>query len=299
MTTPTLPFDPYKILGITKDAQQPEIRSAHRKRVLQCHPDKVKDPSLKARIQDEFEDVQRAYELLSDETCRRNYDICQVKQSAFIRSTMQLEIMGRNGRHTSTSNTEKPAKPSNSVEPQVTKATLSELDVNKIVHNPRLRHDINFDPDLHFRPNLDGEKGRKKTQKSSHFWDTMRKELQQYLTKRDEFEMQIGNDDWSPTDPDFHFRPNLDGEKGITSTFEAGKSATLTELFVKRQSKWSLEEDTLIIQLRGKSMKWEDISKRLPGRSAISCRLHYQNYLGRSNDWDEERKNTLARIYER
>lgn len=97
----------------------------------------------------------------------------------------------------STSNTEKPAKPNNSLEPPVTKTTLSELDVNKIVHNPRLRHDINFDPDLHFRPNLDGEKGRKKTQKSSHFWDTMREQLQQYLTRRDEFEAQIGNDDWS------------------------------------------------------------------------------------------------------
>ncbi|KAF4997350.1 hypothetical protein FGRMN_3935 [Fusarium graminum] len=68
---------------------------------------------------------------------------------------------------------------------------------------------------------------------------------------------------------------------------------------VKKQSKWSPEEDTLIIELRGKGMKWEDISKRLPGRSAISCRLHYQNYLERRSEWDEERKNKLARLYER
>lgn len=46
----------------------------------------------------------------------------------------------------------------------------------------------------------------------------------------------------------------------------------------KKQSKWSPEEDALIIDLRGRGMKWEDISKQLPGRSAISCRLHYQNY---------------------
>ena len=46
-------------------------------------------------------------------------------------------------------------------------------------------------------------------------------------------------------------------------------------------------------------MKWEDISKRLPGRSAISCRLHYQNYLERRSEWDEEKKNRLARLYER
>ncbi|RKF58362.1 putative myb dna-binding domain protein [Erysiphe neolycopersici] len=67
----------------------------------------------------------------------------------------------------------------------------------------------------------------------------------------------------------------------------------------KKQSKWSPEEDSLIIELRGRQMKWEDISKRLPGRSAISCRLHYQNYLERRSEWDEERKNKLARIYER
>jgi hypothetical protein len=67
----------------------------------------------------------------------------------------------------------------------------------------------------------------------------------------------------------------------------------------KKQSKWTPEEDALIIELRGSGMKWEDISKRLPGRSAISCRLHYQNYLERRSEWDEERKNRLARLYER
>ena len=67
----------------------------------------------------------------------------------------------------------------------------------------------------------------------------------------------------------------------------------------KRQSKWTAEEDIVIIELRGTGMKWEDISKRLPGRSAISCRLHYQNYLERRSEWDDEKKNRLARLYER
>lgn len=75
--------------------------------------------------------------------------------------------------------------------------------------------------------------------------------------------------------------------------------APTSESPAKKQSKWSPEEDALIIELRGSSMKWEDISKRLPGRSAISCRLHYQNYLERRSEWDEERKNKLARLYER
>ena len=67
----------------------------------------------------------------------------------------------------------------------------------------------------------------------------------------------------------------------------------------KKQSKWTAEEDAAIIELRGNGMKWEDISKHLPGRSAISCRLRFQNYLERRSEWDEEKKNKLARLYER
>jgi hypothetical protein len=78
----------------------------------------------------------------------------------------------------------------------VTKGTLSELDVHKIVNNPKLRHDINFDPDLHFRPNLDGEKGRKKTQRANEFWETMRTQLCEYLSDSELFEQRLGDDDW-------------------------------------------------------------------------------------------------------
>lgn len=67
----------------------------------------------------------------------------------------------------------------------------------------------------------------------------------------------------------------------------------------KKQSKWSPQEDILIVQLRGAGMKWEDVSKRLPGRSSISCRLHYQNYLERKSEWNEEKKDKLARLYDR
>jgi curved DNA-binding protein CbpA len=70
----SLPPDPYLALGVSKDAFLPEIRSAHRKLVLKCHPDKVQDAALKAIKQDEFQKVQQAYELLSDETRRLQYD---------------------------------------------------------------------------------------------------------------------------------------------------------------------------------------------------------------------------------
>lgn len=83
------------------------------------------------------------------------------------------------------------------LEPPVTKGTLSELDVNKIVHNPKLRHDINFDPELHFRPNLDGEKGRRKQDKANQFWTTLSEQLQQFVTQPLEFQKRYGQgQDW-------------------------------------------------------------------------------------------------------
>jgi hypothetical protein len=92
------------------------------------------------------------------------------------------------------------------------------------------------------------------------------------------------------------------GELGGLAGLEKGLRSMpphTSESPAKKQSKWSPEEDALIIELRGSGMKWDDISKRLPGRSPISCRLHYQNYLERRSEWDEERKNKLARLYER
>ncbi|KAK6955545.1 hypothetical protein Daesc_003185 [Daldinia eschscholtzii] len=83
------------------------------------------------------------------------------------------------------------------LEPPVTKATLSELDVNKIIHNPKLRHDINFDPDLHFRPNVDGEKGRRKQEKANQFWNSLTEQLQLFVVNREEFMSRFGQgEEW-------------------------------------------------------------------------------------------------------
>ncbi|KAL4771475.1 hypothetical protein BDW60DRAFT_64391 [Aspergillus nidulans var. acristatus] len=67
-------FDPYEALGISKDATLAEIKSSHRKLVLKCHPDKIKDESLRSEAQTQFQKVQQAYECLSDETTRAKYD---------------------------------------------------------------------------------------------------------------------------------------------------------------------------------------------------------------------------------
>lgn len=69
-----IPLDPYAVLGVAKDATLPTIRTAHRKLVLKCHPDKIKDENQRSQGQDEFQKVQQAYELLSDESKRARHD---------------------------------------------------------------------------------------------------------------------------------------------------------------------------------------------------------------------------------
>ena len=63
------------------------------------------------------------------------------------------------------------------------------------------------------------------------------------------------------------------------------------------REKWSPEEDQKLIDLANSKRGWAEISTHLPGRSAISCRLHYQNYL--RPKWSDDDRNMLARLYER
>lgn len=64
--------------------------------------------------------------------------------------------------------------------PPVTKQTLSELDLPCIMSNINLRMDANFDRDLHFKPDLDGEKGRRKRREAADFWEAMAAEISIY-----------------------------------------------------------------------------------------------------------------------
>ncbi|KAF5018260.1 hypothetical protein F66182_9763 [Fusarium sp. NRRL 66182] len=83
------------------------------------------------------------------------------------------------------------------LEPPVTKSSLGELEVSKIINNPKLRHDINFDPELHFRPNVEGDKGRRKHDRASIFWAKLKEELVEFIVDRPSFYEKHGTgDDW-------------------------------------------------------------------------------------------------------
>lgn len=69
-----LPEDPYDILGIDEDATFTEIRKSYRILLWRIHPDRSPDPVERAKRRPEFERVQWAYEILSDEDARREYD---------------------------------------------------------------------------------------------------------------------------------------------------------------------------------------------------------------------------------
>lgn len=73
--------DYYEVLGISKSANAAEIKNAFKKLTLQNHPDKFQDPKEKEEATHKFYEIKKAYDVLSDEEKRSQYD--KMGHSAF------------------------------------------------------------------------------------------------------------------------------------------------------------------------------------------------------------------------
>ncbi len=64
--------DFYKLLGVSKNASEAEIKQSYRKMAMKYHPDRNKDNPEQAEIK--FKQIKEAYEILSDSKKRAAYD---------------------------------------------------------------------------------------------------------------------------------------------------------------------------------------------------------------------------------
>ncbi|KAL8581409.1 hypothetical protein ACOMHN_004294 [Nucella lapillus] len=62
--------DYYKILGVSKDASEDDLKKAYRKMALKYHPDKNKSPGA----EEKFKEIAEAYDVLSDSKKREIFD---------------------------------------------------------------------------------------------------------------------------------------------------------------------------------------------------------------------------------
>ena len=65
----------YEILGVPKTASTAEVRQAYARLARERHPDRFTDPAEKARAHEFFRDLTTAFNALSNEKSRREYDV--------------------------------------------------------------------------------------------------------------------------------------------------------------------------------------------------------------------------------
>lgn len=80
-------FDPYKVLGVKRTAQGPELRAAKRRLQKQYHPDKP------GGSHEKMADINRAYDILIDPDARKRFD----ETGEFDQKTMSIEEIAMQG----------------------------------------------------------------------------------------------------------------------------------------------------------------------------------------------------------
>jgi curved DNA-binding protein CbpA len=93
--------DHYEILGVARDASTAEIRKAYALIAREKHPDRIGDPVAKERAQEFFKETTAAFNTLSNEKARQEYDRslerpapttpADIAQDAYARGLSSLE----------------------------------------------------------------------------------------------------------------------------------------------------------------------------------------------------------------
>ncbi|KAM0715309.1 hypothetical protein Q7P37_008807 [Cladosporium fusiforme] len=133
-----------------------------------------------------------------------------------------------------------------SILPPITPDSLAELDMPRIINNPKLRHDVNFDRELHFRPNLDGARGQQKIKSADDYWKALEAELYMLdLVQR--ALLQPGG----AADPEYWLSLMRESRRRLPNIFEAVRDILVTLVPDQDQPKITerLDVDLLIQQI--------------------------------------------------
>ncbi len=88
--------DPYKVLGVQRDAAEDDIRKAYRKLAKELHPDL--NPANRSAAEERFKKVSAAYEIVGDATKRGQYDRGEIDANGEQRRTYQRAHSGAGAR---------------------------------------------------------------------------------------------------------------------------------------------------------------------------------------------------------
>ena len=84
-------MDHYEVLGVSNTASQADIRKSFRYLALKYHPDKNKNSE---ESKQKFMQIVEAYEILSDEQTRKNYDIATINNNNINNNNYQRAYYG-------------------------------------------------------------------------------------------------------------------------------------------------------------------------------------------------------------
>jgi DnaJ-class molecular chaperone len=84
--------DPYKVLGVPREASDDDVRRAYRKLAKELHPDL--NPANRASAEERFKKVSAAYEIVGDATKRGQYDRGEIDANGEQRRTYQRAHTG-------------------------------------------------------------------------------------------------------------------------------------------------------------------------------------------------------------